>query len=47
MLEQDQKNAIILCLNDIKGGGTFCTDGTKKIIFPHLSVQGLDCWHIL
>lgn len=41
MLEQDQKNAIIHCLNDIKGGGTFCTDGTKKFIFPHLSVQDL------
>lgn len=33
MLEQDQKNAIIHCLNDIKGGGTFCLTAQKNLYF--------------
>ncbi len=41
MIDKSLKSAIIECLNNIKGGGTFCTDGTKKFIFPRLSIHGL------
>lgn len=41
MTDKHLKSSIINCLNDIKGGGTFWSAGTKKFVFPHLSIQGL------
>ena len=41
MIDKNLKNEIIQCLNSIKGGGTFCTDGVKKFVFPHLRIHGL------
>jgi hypothetical protein len=41
MIDKNLKSSIINCLNDIKGGGTFCTDGVKNFVFPHLSIHGL------
>jgi len=41
MIDTKLKSSIINCLNDIKGGGTYCTDGVKNFVFPHLSIHEL------
>jgi 2OG-Fe(II) oxygenase superfamily len=42
MNAQNLKQEIANCLNEIKGGGTFCSQGTQDFVFPRLSVDGLD-----
>ena len=41
MVDKQLKNEIIQCLKGIKGGGTFCSQGSKDFIFPRLTIQGL------
>ncbi|MFZ1750189.1 MAG: 2OG-Fe(II) oxygenase, partial [Saprospiraceae bacterium] len=41
MVDNQLKKEIIQCLKGIKGGGTFCSQGSRDFIFPQLSIEGL------